>query len=151
VATTSRQLALLVRSGSRVCALPIEQVVEIMRTLPTSPLPGTAPFVRGAAVIRGEPVPVVDLDSFLGEPGFAEATRFVLVRCGQRRAALAVQAAIGVGELGEVEAGRAPLLDHACGGAVEALGAVDGELLVVLRAGAIVPEQAWRAVSGASS
>jgi hypothetical protein len=38
------------------------------------------------------------------------------------------------------------VLAGAAGGTVESLGALDGELLLVLRAATIVPEGAWQAL-----
>lgn len=139
---------LLVRAGGRVCALPLPQVIETLRPLPAAPLAGLPDFVRGAAVVRGAAIPVVDLAAFLGLEAPAAPSRFVLVRCGPRAAALAVDAVWGVASLEGVERAATPLLGAADGGAVEALGALDGELLVQLQAARIVPDDAWRAISG---
>jgi purine-binding chemotaxis protein CheW len=136
---------LLVRAGGRTCALPIAHVIETMRPLPVAPLSGTPPFVKGVAVIRGGAAPVVDLGAFLGA-GATAASRFVLVRCGARNAALAVESVIGVARFAGGEARATPLVAGACAGAVELLGALDQEMLLVLRAVAIVPEGVWRAV-----
>lgn len=141
----SRPPVLLVRAGARLCALPIEQVIETMRALPLVPLSGTPPFVAGAAVVRGAAVPVVHLDALLGAAAPRPAARFVLLRCGARTAALAVDGVIGVASL-DVDGATAPLLEAGAGGAVETLGARDGELLVVLRGARVVPEEAWRAL-----
>ncbi len=143
-----RTPVLLFRAGARLCALSIEQVIETMRPLPVAPLAGTPAFVRGAAVIRGAAVPVVDLASFLGVHASAEPKRLVLVRCGPRAAALAVDAVLGVTSVDPAGAGRAPLLEGGAAGAVEALGALDRDLLLVLRAARIVPEEAWRRIPG---
>ncbi|MFL5302954.1 MAG: chemotaxis protein CheW, partial [Anaeromyxobacteraceae bacterium] len=59
----SRPNVLLVRAGSRLCALPLACVVETLRPLHTSPLAGTPACVSGVAVVRGAPTPVVDLDA----------------------------------------------------------------------------------------
>ncbi len=138
---------LLVRAGGGVCALPIEAVVETMRPLATAPLSGTAAFVAGAAVVRGAPVPVVDLRMLVaGVASASPAGRFVLVRCGPRNAALAVDAVLGVAHLDARRPAPVPALAHAAAGAIESLGAQDGELLLVLRAAELVPEDAWRAL-----
>src|ERR1039458_3558579 len=84
---------LLCRVHGRRCALPLEHVVETMRPLPIGPLAGAPPGVSGLAVIRGAPVPVVDLSRlFSSDVGYIEVapTRFVTVRVGQRVVALAV-------------------------------------------------------------
>lgn len=140
---------LLVRAGARLCALPVACVVETMRPLPASPLAGAPPFVRGVAIVRGEPVPVVDLAAFVGGAGASErATRWVTVRAGRRDAALAVAAVVGVAEL-DPRGGRSePLVGDACAGAIASLRARDDDLLVVLDAARIVPDAAWAALAG---
>lgn len=148
---SSRSAVVLVRAGGRICAVAIEQVIETMRPLAIAPLSGTPAFVRGAAVIRGRPVPVVDLAAFLGSPPGAEATRLVLVRCGARAAALAVEAVLGVATLDRSAMASVPLLDGGAGGAVEALGALDRDLLVLLQSARIVPEDTWHAMSPGES
>ena len=140
----ARRPTLLVRAGGRACALPIEHVVETMRPLPLSPLAGTPPFVLGVAVIRGEPVPVVHLGLLLGARE-APPRRFVVVRCGARRAAVAVDEVAGVAALDGV-ADAPPLVAAAAQGAVEALAAAGAELLVVLRAARLVPDGVWAAL-----
>ncbi len=137
---------MLVRCGRRTSALAVEDVVETLRPLPVSPLAGTPPFVAGAAVVRGEPVPVVALGAFLGDGAPPPPWRFVVVRCGGRRAVLAVEAVVGVSELPPDGAGVAPLLASAAAGTIEALSTSDGELLAVLRAARVVPDAAWRAL-----
>jgi chemotaxis signal transduction protein len=120
-------------------------VIETLRPLPTTPCSGVPAFVLGAAVVRGAAVPVVKLDVFLGAAPSA-ATRFVLVRCGDRAAALAVDAVSGVASLAGVAPAATPLLG-AGEGAFEALGALDGELVALLRTARIVPDDAWRAIA----
>ncbi|WP_242337392.1 MULTISPECIES: chemotaxis protein CheW [Anaeromyxobacter] len=142
-----RESVLLVRAGGRACAIPLSQVIETLRPLPTTPCAGLPPFVLGGAVVRGAAVPVVELGAFLGVAP-APATRFVLVRCGARPAALAVDSVTGVASIAGGDRTATPLLGAADGGAIEALGALDGELLVLLRAARIVPDGAWRAITG---
>jgi purine-binding chemotaxis protein CheW len=148
VSEPSAGTVLLVRAGARVCALPVEHVVETMRPLPAAPLSGTPVFVRGAAVVRGQAVPVIDLEAFLGERTAQPARRFVLVHCGKRAAALAVTDVIGVHRRGP-SVGGPPLLSAACAGAVESMAVLDEQLLLVLRAARVVPEDVWRALEGA--
>jgi len=152
---------LLVRAGARVCALPIADVAETMRPLPTVPLAGTPPYVAGAAIARGVAAPVVNLDALLagsagspGSPGsdvpgdrIGANARYVRLRCGGRSALLAVDAVVGVSRLASREGDAPPLLSAAAGGVVESLGALDGALLLVLRASRLVPEEAFRAIA----
>jgi purine-binding chemotaxis protein CheW len=130
----------LARVASRTCAVPLGQVIETMRLLPIHPLADAPPFVRGVTVVRGVAVPVVDMRVLLGEPP-AEPRRMVVVRTGgpgddQRRVALAVDAVTGVAALDPATLAATPPL-------VEALGAVDGQLLVLLRTAHLVDDALW--------
>ncbi len=140
----SRLPALLVRSGSRVCAIPIQHVVETMRPLPVESLPGAPPFVEGLAVIRGQAVPVVDLAFLLGAGPAADAGRFVTLRVDDRRVALAVEAVLGLHELDASDLGETPpLLQDLNPDLLQAVGAADGQLLLLLRGARLVPEEVW--------
>src|SRR5579864_4751234 len=68
---------LFVRAGAHMCALALSNVAEIMRPLPIAPLAGAPEIVRGLSVIRGAPVPVVDLGRLLGSEAQSPSTRFV--------------------------------------------------------------------------
>ncbi len=148
---TPIETVLVVRAGDRLCALPIASVVETMRPLPVTPLADAPAYVRGVAIVRGEPVPVVDLAAFVGVGAGAGAVRgaparFVSVRAGGRAAALAVAGVVGVASLNPAGARRMPLLGEACAGALAALRARDDDLLLVLAAARLVPEDAIAAV-----
>jgi purine-binding chemotaxis protein CheW len=146
VAAAVEDAGLLVRSGRRMLALPIAHVAETMRPLAVDALPGLPPFVRGLAVIRGVPTPVVDLAAFLGEPP-AAAGRFVALRLGDRQVAVSVDEVIGMARLPRVDRQPLPpLLDGAAADAVEWLALLDGALVLVLRAARIVPDEVWMAV-----
>ena len=140
--------ALLVRAGGRVCALPLAAVVETMRPLRVEPLAGAPDFVLGLAIVRGAPVPVVDLGACLsGERGPAGLTRFVTLRLGERRVSVALEAVIGVRSLDRAALEGAPaLLGDGRSGAIAAIGRLDRELLLVLDAARILPPAAWDAV-----
>jgi purine-binding chemotaxis protein CheW len=141
---------LVARVGDKRVALRLAHVVEVMRPLPVATLGGTPPFVLGAAVVRGSAVPVVDARALLGEgPASTRDARFVSVRVGDRRAVLAVDAVLGVRALDDVSVGQMPpILRDASEGVPELLGALDRDLLLVLDAGRLVPESAWRAIAG---
>jgi purine-binding chemotaxis protein CheW len=137
------KLALMCRFATRRCALWLEHVVETMRLLPVEPLVGAPPFVRGVAVIRGDPLPVVDAASLLGA-GESRPTRFVTVRAGDRRVGLAVDAVLGVQVISPTSLQELPpLLGDASAGVISAIGALESELLVVLRSARLVPEGVW--------
>lgn len=137
--TTPTGLRLMVRTGAHTCALPLSGVMEIMRPLPVEPLAGAPPMVRGLSVIRGEPVPVLDLATMLGENG-GSCTRFVTVRAGVRRVALAVELVLGVREFApSVLHAMPPLLGEAAADLVEALSTLDAELFLVLKTSSMAP------------
>ncbi len=142
---------LLVRAGGQTCALDLSHVVEIMRPLPVRAVAGAPDMVRGLSTVRGVPLPVVALDRVLLPadlpPSTAATHRFVVVRTGDRQVALAVDAVLGVYDLASsLIGGIPPLIEHAAGEAIEAIGALDSELLMVLSAGRIVPDEAWRSL-----
>lgn len=130
---------LLLRTSRAVVGLPIATVVETLRPLACAPIAGAPPELLGLSVIRGEPVPVVDLARALGhDPG--PATRFVTVRAGARTVALQVEAVLGTSTLApERMAALPPLLGDAS--QLGWLGRLDHELLLVLEAGRFVPPE----------
>jgi purine-binding chemotaxis protein CheW len=131
--------------------VPVEHLIETMRPLPVAGLPSAPPFVRGVARIRGAAVPVVDVGTLLGEAEPAASGRFVTVKAGDRPVALAVEAVLGLRTLPGASFGvLPPLLGQAEAGVVGALGALDGELLVVLNAARSVPDPVWRALEAGS-
>lgn len=149
--TSPSSAALLVVAGPRTCAVPLAQVIETMRPQPVAPLAGCPGFVTGAAVIRGAATPVVDLRRLLGADDPAAPGRFITVRVGERHAALAVDAVVGVADLDAAKVGELPpLLGGAARDVVDAIGARDGGLLVVLRAARLVPADVWAALSAAT-
>lgn len=145
----ARECLLLVRARSRLCAVPLGHVVETMRPLPVEAAAGAPPFVKGISLIRGIPVPVVDLGALLGADGDAGTTRFVTLRIGDRRVALAVESIVGLREVEpSLMEGLPPLLSQAGAGVVDAIGVLDARLLVVLRAARLLPDEVWRALAG---
>jgi purine-binding chemotaxis protein CheW len=139
--------SLLVTVQTRVCAVPLEHVVETMRPLPLESIAGMPEFVRGVSIIRGVPTPVVDLGTVLGAPSTA-FERIVTLRLGDRRVALAVNAVLGVRDL-DLSAIQElpPLLGGASTDLLEAIGALDEKFLMVLRAGWELPDEVWLALA----
>ncbi|GEJ55407.1 chemotaxis protein CheW [Anaeromyxobacter diazotrophicus] len=142
------QRVVVVRAGGGLCALPVEAVVETRRPAAVRPLAGAPPWVSGVGLVRGAPAPVVDLAAFLGGAAEAAPARWVILRCGARVAALAVRQVAGVRALPGA-AGELPLLSRAAEGALASLRALDRELLVVLEAGRLVPDEVLRAAGEA--
>jgi two-component system chemotaxis sensor kinase CheA len=94
--------ALLVKSGSRVCALPLTGVVETLRVEP-----GSFGRIRGHNVLtlRNRVIPVEQLDNALGDPPRPLVTNdrgfvnLVVVRSRGTEMALAVDAFVGQQEI----------------------------------------------------
>jgi purine-binding chemotaxis protein CheW len=142
-------LSLVFRVQGRLCALPLGHVIETMRPLPTAAVAGAPGFVRGLAVIRGAPVPVLDVASLFGETD-ASSDRFVTLVAGKRCVALAVGSVLGVraipsGSLRELP----PLLHEAGSEVVASIGLLDAELLSVLQSSRLLPVDAWEAIDRA--
>jgi len=129
--------------------VPLSHVVETMRPLPVQPRAGMPPFVRGLSVIRGASIPVVDLGALLGLPAAAQPTRFVSLRAGERRIALAVEEVIGVRALASVSLETLPpLLQRARPRVIDLVGRLDASLLIVLQDSRFVPDWAWKSLAG---
>jgi purine-binding chemotaxis protein CheW len=123
------------------CALPLRDVIETLRPLPIEPLAGAPSYVCGLSILRGAPVPVVDLGLLLGVEQL-RATRLVALRVGARTVAAAVSEVLGVRTLAGNGA-LPPLLKEAGHGAIQTLGSLDRELLLVLEGARIVPEEVF--------
>jgi purine-binding chemotaxis protein CheW len=142
---------LLCKIGVRSCAVPLVHVSELMRPLPIEPLADMPPFVMGVAIIRARPVPVLDAGRLVGAPCL-NPTRFVTIKTGERLSALAVDAVLGVRALPPGSIAAAPgLLGETNAALVTAMGALDGELLLVLEAARFVPESVWGGVEAAQA
>jgi purine-binding chemotaxis protein CheW len=141
--------SLVLEVGSRVCALPVAFVRETMRPLPVEAVEGTPHFVLGLAVIRGQPTPVVHLGRLLGETDSTAPSRFVTLRLGDRTLALAVGAVLGVRRLDASAFQPLPAILGVAGEtAIESVGELDGQLLVVLQAMGLLPEPLWQRILG---
>ncbi|HEX7670975.1 MAG TPA: chemotaxis protein CheW [Polyangiaceae bacterium] len=139
---------LLCRVREHLCALPLSHVVETMRPLRLDPFAGMPAFVVGISLIRGDAVPVVDPGVLLGLGDPPRATRFVVLRTGPRRVALAVEVVIGVRELMHSSLKELPpLMSRTTAELVTALSTLDAELLLVLHATRVLPESVWQAIS----
>ena len=136
---------LVIESGGHACLLPLANVRETMRPLPIERLGGAPSFVLGLSVIRGNSVPVVDLATLLDEAsGERRFGRFVLLEVNGRPVALAVDAVRGSSRFDAAAFGALPrLLGKAGSAAVESLSLHDSELLLVLEASRLLPDESW--------
>ena len=60
------QLALVLRIGTSLHAIPIDVVEEVLPALPIEPVPQCPAFVRGVVFVRGHLIPVFDAAERLG-------------------------------------------------------------------------------------
>ena len=137
---------LMVKARAWMCALPLEDVEETMRPLPITPVSSAPAFVRGVSLVRGQSAPVVDLAVLLGgEPGAPGPTaRFVSLRVVGGRLALEVDAVLGLRWLEQAALDEVPpLLRATAHGHLDSLGSLDGQLMAVLDAAHLVPEDLW--------
>jgi purine-binding chemotaxis protein CheW len=146
-AFSKQHRTLIVGVKGRLCAVPLTHVIEIMRPLSVEPISDVPSFVQGISIIRGIPTPVVDLGALLGMPNGA-AERVVTLRVGERQVALSVDSVLGVRELDVSKIGKLPpLLQGASKDAMEAMGTLDEQLLVVLCAGWKLPDEVWQTLT----
>jgi purine-binding chemotaxis protein CheW len=139
-------LVLVVTVQTRACALPLAHVIETMRPLPIKTMAGVPSFVQGVCIIRGAPTPVIDLGLLLGAPAGA-VNRFVTVRLGDRQVAFCVGAVLGIHHLDDATIqALPPVLKDASNDIIEALGTLDAQILVVLRATWELPDGVWHAL-----
>lgn len=139
----STELSLICRVQTRLCALPLRHVVETLRPLAVEPLAGAPDFVDGLAMLRGTPVPVVDAARLLGD-GEATAQRYVALTTGEHRIVLAVGEVLGVRAVPNDQLQELPpLLQEAATDSVAAIGRLDAELLLVLSATRLLPDELW--------
>ena len=103
-----------------------------MRLLPTEPLANAPVFLRGVSVVRGAPIPILDLGKLLGEANTAP-TRLVIVHVGDRVVGLALADVLGVRREDQVGAhDPVPLLSEAAHEAVSSIGVLDSQALLFL-------------------
>ena len=142
---------LVVMVGARACAFPLQHVAETMRPLPIEPIAGTPGFVRGVSVIRGVPTPVVDLKALLensdNSPSYG---RFVTLKYDARRVVIGVDSVVGLRNLDSAQLGELPpLLRDVTADLIESFGTLDAQLLLVLHAARIVPDEVWTSLAAA--
>jgi purine-binding chemotaxis protein CheW len=134
--------------GRRACGFSLEHVVETMRPLPLEPLATAPPFVAGLSIVRGEPIPVLDLRRLLGGASApADAKRLVTLRIDSRRAGVLADAVQGVRRIPPDTLQSLPrLLGEASAALVTEIGRLDEKLLLVLEAVRLVPAPVWTAM-----
>jgi purine-binding chemotaxis protein CheW len=97
-------------------------------------------------------MPVVDLGALLGARLPPQPARFLSLRLEGRGVILAVEGVVGLRELApEARSNLPPLLSSASPEVIGRLEDLDAELVVVLRAGRLVPDEAWSLLDGSGS
>jgi purine-binding chemotaxis protein CheW len=142
---------LICRAGRHLCAMSTSHIIETMRILPIDALAGAPDFVRGMSVIRGTPVPVLDLPRLLNIDE-SQPQRLITINIGGRIVALLVDAVIGIRSIAsESVSDLPPLLRDAAGETVSTIGILDAELLLFLNNMRIISESAIRAFEAAEA
>jgi purine-binding chemotaxis protein CheW len=137
--TDATMTVLLCRVADLHCAIPGALLMEVARRLAIAPFAGMPTFILGLAIIRGMPVPVVDVGNLLNAAR-SQGAYFVTIDVAGRPVALAVDEVIGLRRIAEdTLAPLPPLLKSIADDAVAAIRARDGELLLVLDAARLVP------------
>lgn len=145
--SVARDSVLLVGVSELTCAIPLASVSETMRALPCSALAGVPSYVRGASIIRGAPLPVVDLSVLLGRAALEAPGRYVVLR-GSSPVALAVSDVLGVRPLSSLSLADVPKLLRDVGKQhVGSLAALDSELVPVLAEAIVLPDEVQRATA----
>jgi purine-binding chemotaxis protein CheW len=136
---------LVVTAGERCCALPVAHVEEILRPLPIEAVHGAAEFVRGTSIVRGAPIPAVDLAVLLGDAPIARPTRLVSLRLGAaRRVGVLVSSVLGLRRADEIQAATLPPLFGDASPVLDRLGRLDAALCTILHAARLIPDEAWK-------
>lgn len=97
VADTSTWVGVGLRVGSQQYVVPREQIREVMKKPELTRIPGSKPWLRGLANVRGQLMPVVDLKMLCEAPATAteRQTRVVLVNDEQVPMAVIVDEVFG--------------------------------------------------------
>lgn len=142
----SAAMALVFRAGRLVCALPLADVIETMRPLPTESLTGARAFVKGISIVRGVATPVIDVALLLGGET-ATVSRFVALRTTPGPVAFATGDVLGIRALGDAgaTAAHAALLDGAPVHLVAGVGTFESAPLLVLHSMRVLAEEIWTA------
>lgn len=140
-------------AGARECAFPLHHVAEVMRPLPIKHVAGTPGFVLGVSVIRGTPVPVVDLKALLenceNSPSFG---RFLTLKVEDRQVVIGVDSVVGLRNMDLTQLGELPpLLQYVTADLIASVGSRDAQLLLVLRAARILTDEVWTALATAEA
>ncbi len=86
------------RLGDIEMVAPLNQVNEILHSPNLTLVPGTLPWIKGLANIRGTLLPIVDLQNYLGQPSahLQQQSRILVIHQGELIVGLLVDEVIGL-------------------------------------------------------
>ena len=86
------------RIGGMLMIAPLAQVNEILYYPNLTLVPGTLPWVKGLANIRGSLLPIMDLQKYLGQPAIhlRQHSRILVINQGELMAGLLVDEVLGL-------------------------------------------------------
>lgn len=114
-----------VRVGQEHYALPIADVLEVVKLQDPTPVPGAPETLPGVINRRGQVLALVDLSLLLGTTADSQPTRLLVVDDGRRCAGLAVDEVLDVGPMQELSVATESDL-------LAATALIDGEVVGVL-------------------
>jgi purine-binding chemotaxis protein CheW len=126
-------------------------VVEIMRPLPVLELAGLPAYLRGLAVIRGEPTPVVDVSILLTGVSDGQIGRFLAMRTERRPFVLGVESVLGTRVVDGATLRALPELLEPARDLVDSVGALGTQLLTVLKSSRTFEDDMWARVDRSES
>jgi len=103
-------LVLLVQAGTRNIAIPLGDIVETLRPLAVDPLQTSLGYLAGVSVVRGEPVPVVDLAALLQPGAKGGQGRWVVLKGKPSSVVLSVDRIVGLKRLDRAQMKEVPPL-----------------------------------------
>jgi chemotaxis signal transduction protein len=131
--TAARRPHLIGSVASRLVALELEHVSEVLPMLPIDPLPRGPSGLAGFVGLEGEPIPVFSLRVLFGleRAGADPQQRIVVCACSDRLVGLVVDDVAG---LGEVSSCRSPTVADRIVAleVIKAIGLVEGVVCVLL-------------------
>lgn len=136
-----------VRSCAGLFALPIKNILEIMRPQPVQVIADMPSVMKGVAIIRGAPVPVMELSDLLNMKTDQKSSRFILLQAQSGRVALAVEDVVGLhrfqSSLFQI---LPPLFGTESREIISSIGLMDRQLLFVLETARLIPSDVWNAL-----
>lgn len=137
-----QQLALAMRIGGQLHALPIDVIEEVLPALPIEAIPQCPAFVRGVVFVRGHLIPVFDAAERLGLRNHVRPPEphIVCLRVGSRLVGLEVDEALDLIDIPQSTALPVEVVDVQSG-FLSGLVDWDGQLIRILDAERMIAPQ----------